>query len=239
MQKLSNLQARQYVEFSVAANFILVCFNRQRENFEKATIALEVIKKHSGLATIILIETDTPTNTQDQATDEAINEFLKLSNDYFLEYGNSLQNFIYWVAKNPITVKRDTESSNKLRIMTVHGSKGLQAPIVILCDTTKLPTMSDRFIWDENDQLLSAKSSSYIPAFYETIKAKEQHKKRLRAQREPLFAKLDIDYQRATETNADTSAIIAEKQRLRDITDIVHSANTLEELDIMTCDTRI
>jgi ATP-dependent exoDNAse (exonuclease V) beta subunit len=108
--------------------------------------------------------------------DEAINEFLKLSNDYFLEYGNSLQNFIYWVAKNPITVKRDTESSNKLRIMTVHGSKGLQAPIVILCDTTKLPTVSDRFIWNENEQLLSAKSSSYIPAFYETIKAKEQHK---------------------------------------------------------------
>lgn len=108
--------------------------------------------------------------------DEAINEFLKLSNDYFLEYGNSLQNFIYWILKNPITVKRDTESSNKLRIMTVHGSKGLQAPIVILCDTTKLPTMSDRFIWDENDQLLSAKSSSYIPAFYEAIKAKEQHK---------------------------------------------------------------
>lgn len=108
--------------------------------------------------------------------DEAIDEFLKLSNDYFLEYGNSLQNFIYWVAKNPITVKRDTESSNKLRIMTVHGSKGLQAPIVILCDTTKLPTVSDRFIWDENEQLLSAKSSSYIPAFYETIKAKEQHK---------------------------------------------------------------
>ena len=108
--------------------------------------------------------------------DEAINEFLKLSNDYFLEYGNSLQNFIYWILKNPITVKRDTESSNKLRIMTVHGSKGLQAPIVILCDTTKLPTMSDRFIWDENDQLLSAKSSSYIPEFYEAIKAKEQHK---------------------------------------------------------------
>ncbi|MBU6183789.1 MAG: UvrD-helicase domain-containing protein [Rickettsiales bacterium] len=108
--------------------------------------------------------------------DEAIDEFLKLSNDYFLEYGNSLQNFIYWFVKTPITVKRDTESLNKLRIMTVHGSKGLQAPIVILCDTTKLPTMSDRFIWDENDQLLSAKSSSYIPEFYEGIKAKEQHK---------------------------------------------------------------
>jgi len=105
--------------------------------------------------------------------DEAIDEFLKLSNDYFLEYGNSLQNFIYWFVKTPITVKRDTESLNKLRIMTVHGSKGLQAPIVILCDTTKLPTMSDRFIWDENDQLLSAKSSSYIPEFYEGIKAKD------------------------------------------------------------------
>ena len=59
-------------------------------------------------------------------------------------------------------------------------------------------------------------------------KATEITKKRLRAEREPLFAAQDVLFQRAQETGADTSAIVAEKQRLRDITNF--SATTLEEL---------
>ena len=47
-------------------------------------------------------------------------------------------------------------------------------------------------------------------------KAKEMHKKRIRHARAPLFADLDVQYQRATETSADTSAIVAKKQALRD-----------------------
>ena len=59
-------------------------------------------------------------------------------------------------------------------------------------------------------------------------KATEITKKRLRAEREPLFAAQDVAFQRAQESGADTSAIIAEKARLRDITNF--SATTLEEL---------
>ena len=47
-------------------------------------------------------------------------------------------------------------------------------------------------------------------------KAKEMHKTRIRHARSPLFADLDVQYQRATETSADTSAIVAKKQALRD-----------------------
>ena len=47
-------------------------------------------------------------------------------------------------------------------------------------------------------------------------KAKEMHKNRIRAARNPLFSDLDVQYQRATETSADTSAIVAKKQALRD-----------------------
>tara|TARA_R100000773_G_scaffold458_1_gene792 strand:- start:52 stop:315 length:264 start_codon:yes stop_codon:yes gene_type:complete len=47
-------------------------------------------------------------------------------------------------------------------------------------------------------------------------KAKNMHKERIRAARAPLFADLDVQYQRATETSADTSAIVAKKQALRD-----------------------
>ena len=59
-------------------------------------------------------------------------------------------------------------------------------------------------------------------------KATEITKKRLRSEREPLLAAQDVAFQRALESGADTSAIVAEKQRLRDITNF--SATTLDEL---------
>jgi hypothetical protein len=60
--------------------------------------------------------------------------------------------------------------------------------------------------------------------------AKEQTKARLRIEREPLLAAQDVLYMRATEQNQDTTAIVAEKQRLRDITQLADQATTLEEL---------
>jgi hypothetical protein len=59
-------------------------------------------------------------------------------------------------------------------------------------------------------------------------KATEITKKRLRAERTPLLAAQDVAFQRALEEGADTTAIVAEKQRLRDITNI--TATTLDEL---------
>lgn len=66
-------------------------------------------------------------------------------------------------------------------------------------------------------------------------KAKEVTKARLRAERAPLMAALDVEFQRALETGADTSAIVAEKNRLRDITLMVDAATSLEELKAMSC----
>ena len=61
-------------------------------------------------------------------------------------------------------------------------------------------------------------------------KAKNITKDRLRAEREPLLLAQDVLFQRALESNADTSAIVAEKQRLRDITKLVNDADTVEDL---------
>jgi hypothetical protein len=61
-------------------------------------------------------------------------------------------------------------------------------------------------------------------------KAKDITKDRLRTERFPLLQKLDVDYMKAIETSANTSAIVAEKERLRDITDLVNNAKTLDEL---------
>ena len=61
-------------------------------------------------------------------------------------------------------------------------------------------------------------------------KAKAITKDRLRAERTPLLQTQDVAFQRATEEGADTSAIVAEKQRLRDITTLADTATTLDEL---------
>jgi len=61
-------------------------------------------------------------------------------------------------------------------------------------------------------------------------KAKDITKDRLRAERKPLLEAQDVAFQRALESSADTTAIVAEKQRLRDITNLVDDADTVEEL---------
>jgi hypothetical protein len=61
-------------------------------------------------------------------------------------------------------------------------------------------------------------------------KAKAITKDRLRAERTPLLQAQDVAFQRALESGADTATIVAEKQRLRDITALADTATTLDEL---------
>ena len=89
----------------------------------------------------------------------------------------------------------------------------------LIVDTADLPTANDFFdAWELVDGKVEVSLA----------KATEITKKRLRAEREPLLAAQDVAFQRALESGADTSAIVAEKQRLRDITNF--SATTLDEL---------
>jgi hypothetical protein len=61
-------------------------------------------------------------------------------------------------------------------------------------------------------------------------KAKAITKDRLRQERAPLLQAQDVAFQRALEAGADTTAIVAEKQRLRDLPTLADSATTLDEL---------
>ena len=65
-------------------------------------------------------------------------------------------------------------------------------------------------------------------------KAKAITKDRLRTERTPLLQEQDVAFQRALESGADTAAIVAEKQRLRDITNLADAATTLDELKGIT-----
>lgn len=96
--------------------------------------------------------------------------------------------------------------------------KGKGARIV---DQNSLPRDNDFYdAWEMDDTSVTVNLA----------KAKEITKNRLRQERTPLLAAQDVAFQRALETGADTTAIVAEKQRLRDITLLADSATTLDEL---------
>jgi hypothetical protein len=61
-------------------------------------------------------------------------------------------------------------------------------------------------------------------------KAQSITKDRLRQERAPLMLAQDVAFQRALESGTDTTAIVAEKQRLRDVTKLADTATTLDEL---------
>lgn len=65
-------------------------------------------------------------------------------------------------------------------------------------------------------------------------KAKNITKERLRKERTNLLEAQDIAFMKALEAGQDTSAIVAEKQRLRDITQLADQAQTLDELKTIT-----
>jgi ATP-dependent helicase/nuclease subunit A len=74
-----------------------------------------------------------------EATD-ALDEFLNLALAYERMETPSLQGFIAWLRAANAEIKRDMEiTRDEVRVMTVHGAKGLEAPIVILADTTTPP----------------------------------------------------------------------------------------------------
>ena len=68
---------------------------------------------------------------------DALDEFLNLALDYEHTEIPSLQGYIAWLRAAGAEVKRDMEMDrDEVRVLTVHGAKGLEAPVVILADTT-------------------------------------------------------------------------------------------------------
>ena len=71
---------------------------------------------------------------------DALDEFLNLALDYERIETPSLQGFVAWLRSAQAEVKRDMEMArDEVRVMTVHGAKGLEAPIVIVADTVTPP----------------------------------------------------------------------------------------------------
>ena len=94
---------------------------------------------------------------------DAIDEFLSLTLTHEKSHSPSLEGFLDWVERGGTEIKRDMERGrNEVRVMTVHGAKGLEADIVILPDTTSLPgglTRNDGLLYGEDGVLFSLPKS--------------------------------------------------------------------------------
>jgi ATP-dependent helicase/nuclease subunit A len=76
---------------------------------------------------------------------DALDEFLELALNYERKAPASLQGFVAWLRAADTEVKRDMEiKRDEVRVMTVHGAKGLEAPVVFLVDTTTSPADTTR-----------------------------------------------------------------------------------------------
>ena len=75
-----------------------------------------------------------------------------------------------------------------------------------------------------------------MPVTVSLAKAKEITKDKLRVERKPLLEAQDVAFMKAQEAGSDTSAIVTEKNRLRNITgDYVNNMDTLDKLKAATC----
>ncbi len=71
---------------------------------------------------------------------DPIDEFLALTQQFERAHPPDLQGFLHWLAAAQTQIKRDLEQgAGAVRVMTVHGAKGLEAPIVYLPDTCSMP----------------------------------------------------------------------------------------------------
>jgi len=80
---------------------------------------------------------------------DPLDEFLAQALAYERAHVPSLQGFLHWLETGAVEVKRDLDvgRAEAVRVMTVHGSKGLQSPIVFLPDTLQAPRRAPRLAW--------------------------------------------------------------------------------------------
>jgi ATP-dependent helicase/nuclease subunit A len=87
--------------------------------------------------------------------EDPVEEFLGLALAYEREHAPSLQGFLHWLAAGETEVKRDfaAHPRDEVRILTVHGAKGLEAPVVFLPDTMAVPDQKTALLWTDPGEL--------------------------------------------------------------------------------------
>lgn len=94
---------------------------------------------------------------------EILNKFTLLVFDFYKNFSGNLQKFLEFVEKIDPEISLSDEENNRVKITTVHGSKGLQAPVVMLLDCSfdfnKLQNHREEISWLNNFPLWCSKKS--------------------------------------------------------------------------------
>ncbi len=113
---------------------------------------------------------------------DALEAFLNQALEHQARMAPNLQSFLRAFAQGDVEIKREQDSSlSEVRVMTVHGSKGLEAPIVILPDTTSVPSLREPLLPDgEAEQIWAGGKVDHLKVVNDAAKARmEQEQLRL------------------------------------------------------------
>lgn len=112
--------------------------------------------------------------------EDGLDEFLNLAAAFEQNHIASLQKFIEWFESDDVEIKREAEAGggDLVRLMTVHGSKGLQAPVVILPDTARVPQCKREagILWDDDGLFFYPSSSADYEKNCDRMKEKQKQK---------------------------------------------------------------
>ncbi|SDI80272.1 double-strand break repair helicase AddA [Lutimaribacter saemankumensis] len=112
--------------------------------------------------------------------EDGINAFLSQALAYERNAVPSLAGFLQWMETDELEIKRQMDNAgDRIRVMTVHGAKGLEAPIVILPDTAKRDVQlrdtflvhQDRAFWSVSKAAMPRSASGMREALIDAQKA--------------------------------------------------------------------
>lgn len=105
---------------------------------------------------------------------DALEAFLHQALEHQSRTAPNLQSFLHAFSQGDVEIKREQDSSlSEVRVMTVHGAKGLESPIVILPDTTNVPPLRDVLLPDEDGgQVWNKSGVPYVDDVKESAKAR-------------------------------------------------------------------
>ena len=120
------------------------------------------------------------------AAAEPIEAFLAQALAFEQSHPPSMQAFLHWLRADSTELIRDPDRPrDEVRVLTCHGAKGLEAPIVFIADATFVPNARDRLLWTEPDGLPvwrvagSLQDRSSAAADQAAILAQQQEHRRL------------------------------------------------------------
>lgn len=95
---------------------------------------------------------------------DILHEFLSITLKYEANNTSSISSFLSWFDRFDHSIKRENpEAENHVKLMTVHASKGLQSPFVIIADSTFINNEKDYFLQSDDGVLIWNYSSDFPP----------------------------------------------------------------------------